>query len=159
MAKLHGESAEVPLEVTKQLKSQLPNTCEGYPLEDIYNCDKTCIFLRAIPFRKFVWQGEALMGIKVLKERVNILLTYSGNGRRKNLWLMGNCQAATLFPQVCIWLTKTPYLQTQKTLMKSAIFTEHLTWLNDTILMQWKKYSAVVSSYPSHASVSLMTWT
>ena len=44
-ANLHGESAHVSDEAVQQWKEKLPQICAGYHPRDIFNCDKTGIFL------------------------------------------------------------------------------------------------------------------
>ena len=51
---LHGKIAQLLLEATEQLKSQLPSIFAEHSLKDIYNHDKTGIFFWAIPLRSFV---------------------------------------------------------------------------------------------------------
>ena len=59
MANLHGESAEVSQQVVQQWHEELPSIIRNYDLRDIFNCDETSIFFRAIPTKSFVGQGEA----------------------------------------------------------------------------------------------------
>ena len=59
MTNLPGKSAHVCPEVTVQWKSQLFAICDGYPLEDIYNCDETGIFICLLPLKSFVQKEEA----------------------------------------------------------------------------------------------------
>ena len=69
MANLHGESAEVSDEVVHQWHLELPNITNGYTLRDIYNCDETSIFFRALPTKSYIAPEESHSGVKVSKER------------------------------------------------------------------------------------------
>ena len=46
---LHGESADVSQDAVNQWMLDLPKLTEAYDLHDIFNCDKTSIFLKALP--------------------------------------------------------------------------------------------------------------
>ena len=56
---LHGESAGMDPQVCSQWMQQLPATCKGYALKDIWNVDETGIFFRSVPNKSFTKKGEA----------------------------------------------------------------------------------------------------
>ena len=49
---------------------------------NIFNCDETGIFFRAVNNKSFILPGEAPEGVKTLKERVSVLLTCSSTGKK-----------------------------------------------------------------------------
>ena len=96
---LHCERAEDLLEVTEQRKGQMLSICEGYCLKAIYNCDKTGIFILAIPLKSSVWQDEVVGRTKVLIDHFTFLLTCSAIGRNK-LWFVGKANWPNSSPNI-----------------------------------------------------------
>ena len=56
-ANLHGESAEVSIEAVQQWKTKLPEICAGYHPRDIFNCNETGVFFRALPKKSLIPNG------------------------------------------------------------------------------------------------------
>ena len=48
---ISGEAADVSSETIDDWKKRIPSIIDGYALEDIYNCDETGLFYRALPDR------------------------------------------------------------------------------------------------------------
>ena len=64
---LHGESADVNVDAVKQWMSDLPKLTQGYELCDIFNCDETPIFFKALPKKTLLGPKEQPAGIKQSK--------------------------------------------------------------------------------------------
>ena len=69
---LHGELADVSTGVVQQWLQDLPRLTEGYALCDIYNCDETSIFFKALPQKTLLGPNKCPAGIKQSKERFSL---------------------------------------------------------------------------------------
>lgn len=56
------------------LETVLPELIHDYKPEDIYNCDKTGLYYRAVPDGTLASKSEMLSGCKKSKDRVTILV-------------------------------------------------------------------------------------
>ena len=73
--KMHGESADADLKsAEKWLSDVLPNLIQDWSPEDIYNCDETGLFYRALPDGTYALKGEKVAGGKKCKQRLTVLL-------------------------------------------------------------------------------------
>ena len=55
---LHGENAEISADVVQKWMQELPNIIKDYQLKDIYNCDETSIFFKALPKKSLLGPNE-----------------------------------------------------------------------------------------------------
>lgn len=67
-----GESADVDLQKTDDYKRRLPEICEGYDACDIFNCDETGLFFRALPDKTLSAKRQSSKGGKHI---VHVLIT------------------------------------------------------------------------------------
>ena len=70
---ISGEAADVSSETIDDWKQRIPSIIDGYALEDIYNCDETGLFYRALPDKTLSIKGQQCQGGKRSKERVTAL--------------------------------------------------------------------------------------
>ena len=61
---ISGEAADVSSETIDDWKKRIPSIIDGYALEDIYNCDETGLFYRALPDRTLSIKGQHCQGGK-----------------------------------------------------------------------------------------------
>ncbi|XP_041372803.1 tigger transposable element-derived protein 4-like [Gigantopelta aegis] len=66
--KVSGESAGVNLDIVDDFKTRLPTILGDYEMKNIFNCDKTGLFFRALPDRTMAYKTQAAKGGKVSKE-------------------------------------------------------------------------------------------
>ena len=78
---LSGESAEVPQTVDDWAKC-LPDICEGYSPNDIFNADETSIYYMTFPIKSMVQKGEPMSGVKIAKERITVKLCCNASGEK-----------------------------------------------------------------------------
>lgn len=77
---LCGDRAEVSDETVEDWIKRVPNICEGYSLDNIFNADETGLYFRAMPSKSMIVKGDDAGGIKTSKERFTVLLCASASG-------------------------------------------------------------------------------
>jgi len=78
----HGESGSVDLEACQARIEEIKETLATFPLENIYNCDETGLYLKALS-NKTIDTGP-IHGRKIIREaRVSILLCSNTTGSDK----------------------------------------------------------------------------
>ena len=61
----------------------LPSVVEGWSPENVYNCDETGLYYRAIPDGTYTTKGEKVSGGKKSKNRLTVLLCCNSEGSHK----------------------------------------------------------------------------
>ena len=70
---LSGESAGVDQDVVKTWKQRLDSLIDEYSADDIFNCDETGLFYKALPTKSLVQKGDSAMGPKY--QRIDLLFS------------------------------------------------------------------------------------
>lgn len=76
------KSVDVDETVVEDRKKRLDDLSQGYKPGDIFNCDETGLFYRALPTRSLVACGDSCKGGKHSKERITIHLCVSATGEK-----------------------------------------------------------------------------
>ncbi|XP_050063252.1 tigger transposable element-derived protein 6-like [Aphis gossypii] len=69
-----GESNDVNIDSVNEWKLKISEYVKDYDACNIYNCDETGLFFRAIPNKTLKLKGEQCKGGKLSKERLTVLL-------------------------------------------------------------------------------------
>ena len=100
---LTGESADVSEEAVNSWKTDLlPRLIEGYAKEDVFNADETALFYRQLPKKSLVAAGDDTSGVKVMKERLTILLACSQTGEKLKPVVIGKSSKPRCFKNIDI---------------------------------------------------------
>ena len=94
---LSGEAADVNEEIVINWAQRLPNLCEGFSAEDIFNVDESGIFYKALPDRSLTLKGEQCKGGKKAKERITVLLCCSQTGEKLKPLVIGKAEKPQCF--------------------------------------------------------------
>ena len=89
--KAHGEKQSHDQEAADHwVKNVWPEVFQKYKTDDIYNCDETGVFFRALPDSGMVHKSEKPSGSKISKERITALVccNYTGTDKRR-LFIIG----------------------------------------------------------------------
>ena len=70
-------------EVVNDWFERLPDILTEFRPEDIYNCDETGLFFRALPDKTLALKSEDAKGGKLAKERLTVLLCASATGEKE----------------------------------------------------------------------------
>ena len=98
-ANLHGESAEVSDEAVQQWKSKLPEICAGYHPRDIFNCNETGVFFRALHQKSLIPDGSNPAGINISKDRFSVLVCANAIGEKLKLWVIRKSKQPQSLPK------------------------------------------------------------
>ena len=82
---------------TKSSKQQLDSSVEGYSPKDIYNCDETGLFFRALPSHSNVSKADSAKNGKLAKDRITVLLTSSMAGDKLRPIVIGKSENPRCF--------------------------------------------------------------
>jgi len=113
-----------PSEVVEEWESNITQLLQGYSLEDVYNCDETGLFWRALPNRTLAQKGDRCKGGKLAKERLTVLLTVSATGQKEPPLVIGKSKMPRAFgrrlPSGIVWSAN------RRAWMNASTFTEFL---------------------------------
>ena len=96
---LSGDRAEVDEETVNDWSKRLPLVCEGYELNNIFNCDETGLYWRALPSRSMIRKGNDPAGVKTSKDRFTLMLCCSATGEKLQPLMIGKAAKPRAFPK------------------------------------------------------------
>ncbi|CAF1065113.1 unnamed protein product, partial [Rotaria sordida] len=79
---ISGESSSVDVQTVDDWIQRLPKITDGYDAKNIFNCDETALFFKAMPDKSLTFNKEECKGRKKSKERVTILFCVSSIGEK-----------------------------------------------------------------------------
>ena len=151
--KLSGESASMDEAVVNSWKRGLPVLLSGYELKDIFNCDETGLFFRAMPDRSLVRKGDMCKGGKLAKERVTVLFTCSATGEKMRpyiIWKSANPRCFARRPPQGV-----DYFANKKAWMTTTLFSDYLKDFNDRMVREKRYVLLLLDNAPVHPNISL----
>jgi len=125
-----GERADVDIEVTDEYKKRLPEICEGYANSDIFNCDETGLFFRALPDKTLSAKRQSSKGGKRSRERITVLFCCSATGEKLKPLVIGKAVSPRCFKNIKVESLPVTWEANRKAWMTSALFTKCLTQTN-----------------------------
>ena len=96
---LHGEGAQVGQDAMDQWLKELPNVTKNYDLKDIYNCDETSIFFKALPNKTLHGPNKQPQGNKISKDRFSLVVCANAAGEKGKLLVIGKSKKLHSFPK------------------------------------------------------------
>jgi hypothetical protein len=125
----------------------------GYELCDVFNCDETGFFWRAVPNRTLAAKGDACRGGKLAKERITVLLCCSALGEKLPSFVIGKSRMPRAFrnklPTKCTWKAN------KRAWMDSFLMEEFLCNLNAAMKAQNRKIILLLDNAPVHPPLEL----
>jgi len=147
---LSGESADVNPEIIEDWSKRLSSICKNYDPADIFNCDETVLFYRALPTRSLVEKGDTCNGGKKSKDRITVLLCASGTGEKIKPLVIGKSQNPRSFKGYHKSNFRVTYEANKKAWMTGKIFETWLKRLNHKMRMQDRKILLFIDNCSSH---------
>ena len=132
----HGEKQDHDSAAAEHWVSNVwPDIQSKYDACDIYNCDETGLYFRALPEGTMCFKSEKLSGSKKAKQRLTVLLTTNMDGSDKRMPLViGKSMKPRCFRGV--WSMPVKYTANKNAWMTAAIFQD---WINELEKMMGKK--------------------
>ncbi|XP_031549387.1 tigger transposable element-derived protein 6-like [Actinia tenebrosa] len=122
-----GESAEVDTETVDEYKQRIPGIVEEYLPENIFNCDETGLYFRALPNKSLSAKGENTKGTKASKEKVT-MFACSATGEKLKPLVIGKSRKPRCFKNINTEQLPVTYVNSKKAWMTNDIF---ISWIKD----------------------------
>lgn len=143
-----GESAGVNLETVDEYRSRIPEICADFEPCNIFNCDETGLYYRALPDKTLSAKGQSAKGVKNSKERLTIMFACSATGEKLKPLVIGKASKPRCFKNIKINKLPVTWRHNKKAWMNSKIFSE---WLSD-IDKQMRKQNRQILMFLDNAS-------
>ena len=124
---MSGESNDVDKNVVADFVKMIPNLCNGYKAEDIFNADETGLFYRAMPDKTLANKSDSCKGGKLAKERLTVLLCASSRGEKLKPLVIGKSAKPRCFKNANIKEFPILWRSNRKAWMVMDLFSEWLT--------------------------------
>ena len=150
--KISGESAGVNMALVDDYKSRIPGITSGYQLEDIFNCDETGLFYRALPDKTLAQRKQAVKGGKCSKDRLTVLLCCSCTGEKLKPLVIGKADKPRAFKGIQVENLPVQWRANSKAWMNTQCFSEWLRNLNLKMKMHKRKILLFMDNVSSHVA-------
>ncbi|GAU95135.1 hypothetical protein RvY_06810 [Ramazzottius varieornatus] len=143
---LHGEEASASQDVADSwISNDIPTIIQSYKNEDIFNCDETGTQYRALPKKTLTKEGQKKKGGKVNKERL-------AAGKKLPPLIIGNSKKPRIFTKAKLDIQKAGFswYANSTAWMKTGIFEEWLTNLNNSMKAQKRKILLLLDNFSAH---------
>lgn len=129
----------------------LKTLCNGYDEKDIYNCDETALFYRALPNRSLVFKIEDSRGTKLIKDRLSILLCVNGDGEVLPPLVIGRCKHPRCFKKMDNSQLPVQWTYNKRAWMTGDLFRSWLISLNKKFQSENRNVLLFLDNAPSHS--------
>lgn len=148
-----GERADVDEDLCENWKtSELARILAEYAPEDIFNCDETALFFKALPDKTITFKGDPCTGGKRSKERVTVLVAANMTGtERLPLLVIGKSKTPRCFRNIP--RLPTDYRFNKKAWMTREIFQDWLQKLNRQFASKGRKVVLVADNCSAHTKM------
>ncbi|XP_071965525.1 tigger transposable element-derived protein 6-like [Antedon mediterranea] len=153
-----GERGDVNQEVVTQWKEQISELCVGYEPKDIFNCDETGLFFRALPDRTLAEKHDDVKGVKSSKERLTVMFTCSMTGEKVRFsflkpMIIGRAENPRCFKTIKKDRLPVVWKANRKAWMTGALFDDYLTDLNNQMRFQGRNILLFLDNASSHVGL------
>lgn len=154
-AVLSGESAEVPQAAIDDWTKRLPDIIKGYALSDIFNCDETGLYYRALPKQSMIIKGDSSKGVKTAKERITVLLACSATGEKLKPLVIGRAENPRCLKYVDKASMPVIYHWNKKSWMTATIFEGWLHKIDNRMMAQGRHILLLLDNCGAHPRIVL----
>lgn len=149
--KISGESADVDIDVVDTYKHRLPDIVLGYEPKDIFNCDETGLFFRALPDKTLAKKGESCKGGKLAKERLTVMLACSETGEKLKPLVIGKSENPRCFKNIKKSQLPVKWAFNKKAWMTRDIFKPWVTDINSQMKKEKRNIVMFLDNATSHS--------
>ena len=153
--KISGESADVDLDVVEDFKKRLPDLISPFKPEDVFNCDETGLFYRALPDKTLERKRQDVKGGKLCKERLTVLLACSSVGEKLKPLIIGKSAKPRALKGVDTNQLGVSWRSNSKAWMNSKVFSDWLQDLNRRMKLHKRKILLYMDNVSSHTSADV----
>lgn len=150
-----GEEKSVNLNEVTDWIGKLKSFCEGYDDRDIFNCDETGLFYRALPDKTLCFQGEKCSGGKCSKERLTLLLCCNMLGDFETPLVIGKAKKPRCFKNIDVRKLCVSWKSNKKAWMTTDIMSDWLVELDNKMKRQKRKIILFMDNATSHPNLKL----
>ena len=152
---LHGELKSVDMDKVNEWREQLKFLCEGFEPENIYNCDETALFYRALPTRSLATKLEICNGTKLIKDRLSILFCTNATGGHLPPFVIVRYKHPRCFGKVDAALLPTQWAFNRRAWMTAELFRSWLIKLDNKFKREKRKVLMFLDNASSHPNIKL----
>jgi len=161
-----GESSSVDVVSVQDWIQRIPKIITEYDKENIFNCDETALFFKAMPNKSLTVKKEECKGGKKSKERVTVLFCVSSVGEKLkplvigkyyynniskyNVSFIGKSKKPRCFKNLNVNNLPIDWHGNRTAWMNTKIFTEWLFNLNESMKKKKRKIILFMDNAPCH---------
>ena len=149
--KVSGESASVDVEVVANYQERLPTIIGECDPSNIFNCDETGLYFRALPDKTLCAKGQSSKGVKAAKDRVTVMLACSAVGEKLKPLVIGKAKNPRCFKNINVSQLPVHYTANQKAWMTSHIFLDWIGKVNKMMMKEKRHILLFLDNATSHA--------
>lgn len=149
--KVSGESASVDQTTVDQYRTRLPEIVNGYSPSNIFNCDETGLFYRALPDKTLGTKDQSCKGGKNAKERLTVMFACSATGEKLKPLVIGKSYNPRCFKNINKSTLPVTYFSNKKSWMTSNAFNDWIRTVNNTMRLQRRHILMFLDNATSHS--------
>ncbi|XP_067826762.1 tigger transposable element-derived protein 3-like [Heptranchias perlo] len=150
----HSESvgASQPI-ASSWIHTTLLSVLQDFRPEDIFNCDETSIYYRAVPVGSLLFKHESLTRSKKTKDQLTVLFCCNMTGTEKTkLLLVGKCRNPRCFQGISPSSIPVTYTSDHSAWMTATIFVEWLKDFDQEMKRQRRNVALLLDKCSAHPS-------
>ncbi|XP_033749246.1 tigger transposable element-derived protein 6-like [Pecten maximus] len=149
--KVCGESADVDIESVNDYKRRVPSIVAGYHNKDIFNCDETGLFFRALPDKTLAEKRKECKGGKLAKERLTVMMCCSSVGEKLKPLVIGKARKPRCFGNINVDKLPVLWRSNKKSWMTSETFKDWIGRINSDMKKQRRHILVFLDNATSHS--------
>jgi hypothetical protein len=142
----------VDQQTVRNFNSRLPDTIQGYSLENIFNADETGLYYKALPDKTLAMRGDGAKGFKVHKDRITVLFACSAMGEKLTPLVIGKAANPRCLKNVRRERLGVTYVSNKRAWMTSAVFSDWLRDVNSEMRRKGRKILLFMESAAFHTA-------
>jgi transposase len=145
----YGDAASAPTkDIDNWLETTLPTILTNFKPQDIFNCDQTGLFWKALPETTLTPKGKKVQGWVQSKDRVTVHVCCSLTGEKVELLVIGYSHLPRVFKGHA-WLPVL-YESNSSAWLTSIIFLRFLARFNAQLAMRSRNVALILDNFSAH---------
>lgn len=139
------------MNTVEDYRERIPEIIDGYRIEDIFNCDKTGLFYRALPDKTINTKDISWKSGKSAKETLTVMFAYSATGEKLKPLVIGKANQPRCFKNIKKENLPVSYETNRKAWMTSEIFKTWICGINSTMKKKKRHILMFLDTASSHS--------